>query len=132
MSNYVKIGLAIAAFVGAFVIFQVATTTSKPLTPQEKRDQLDKQVAELKKSLPQKVHPLVTWFDVEAGDDRIIYKYQVEASQSTIVGRKKQMQDELKKSSLVWAAKFMMPSDTKIEIKLYDEKKVYACKLELD
>ena len=68
-----------AVFVAVFVASLVCFGAAKPQTPQEVQAQVEKEVADLKPTLPREVHPIVTWFDVEARWHTIVYKYKVRA-----------------------------------------------------
>jgi hypothetical protein len=131
VNNLVKLAAIVAVFLAAFGGFQAYSVMSRPRTPQEIQAQLERDVANLKGTLPQKVHPMVTWFDVEAGDQTIIYKYQIHASYSAISSKQKQLEEEMAHSPLVWAAMLMLPSDVKAQAKLYDDNKNYVFTIDL-
>src|SRR5262249_34979876 len=104
----------------------------KPQSPEEVQAQLEKQVASLKPTLPQKVHPMVTWFDVEAEPQTIIYKYKVEASYSTLQAKEAEMKEQMKGSWAGWAATMMLPRGVKAKCKIYDQNKNYVFSLDLN
>ena len=132
MNSAGKIALVGGLFVAVFVGSQALFVVGRPQTPEEAQAQLEKQVASLKQTLPQKVHPLVTWFDVEAEDQTIIYKYKVEASYSALSSKEDQMREQLKGSWAGWAVTVMLPRGTKAKCKIYDENKTYVFTLDLN
>src|SRR6185295_18526872 len=98
MSTSTKTLLAVvAAAVVGFLLMQafLQWPTSKPLTTEERRAQLDDMVAGVKPTLPMKVHPLVTWFDIKAEKDMIVYKYKIHVQRNNVVSKRGQMEAEL-------------------------------------
>jgi hypothetical protein len=131
VNNLLKVGAIVAVFLAAFGGFQAYSALSRPRTPQEIQAQLERDVANLKETLPQKVHPMVTWFDVEAGQQTIIYKYQIHASRSAVMAKRKELEEQMAHSPLVWAAMLMLPSDVKAQCDLYDDNKSYMFSIDL-
>ena len=132
MGSVGKVALVGGIFVAVFVASQAFFLVGHEQTPEEKQAQLEKQVASLKETLPQKVHPIVTWFDVEAGDQTIIYKYQVEVPRSALMNKEDEMREQMKNSWAGWACTLMLPRGVKAKAKLYDENKNYAYTLDLN
>ena len=120
-----------AVFVAAFVAAQTAFN-AKPQSPQELQAQVEKEVADLKTTLPREVHPIVTWFDVEARWHTIVYKYKVRAPREVIVAKKKELETQLKGSLMLGAATMLMPKDVKMLYELYDGGGSYIYTLDLD
>jgi hypothetical protein len=117
-----------AAFVGAGVFF----TGAHPQSPQEAQAQLEKDVAAVKKSLPQDYGPAVTWFDAEAQWHTIVYKYKIHAPREVVVAKKKELEAQLKSSMLLQTAMYMMPKDVKMKYEMYDDGGHFIYTLDLD
>ena len=132
MGKVAKVVAGGGVFLGSFVVFQMFSGCMRPPTPQETQAQLDKEVAKLKPTLPKKVHPMVTWFDVESGPQTIIYKYKIHAPRSTVMAKRADMEKEMKNSSMIGLAKLMLPKGTKIQCDLYDEREAFLFSLDLD
>ncbi len=132
MGNVAKVVLGLVAFAGAFVAMQVCTSLARPQTPKEIQAQIEKEVAEIKPTLPKKVHPVVTWFDIEAGKQTIIYKYKIDAPREVILNKRADMEAELKKGLTGWAAQMMMPRGVKMRCELYDMQQNYLYAIDLD
>ena len=132
MGNAGKVALVGGIFVAVFVASQALFVLGRPQTPEEAQAQLEKQVASIKQTLPQKVHPMVTWFDVEAEDQTIIYKYQVEAPYSALSSKEADMKEQLKGSWAGWAATMMLPRGVKARCKIYDQNRTYVFTLDLN
>jgi hypothetical protein len=132
MGKLGKILLVVGIFVAVFAGSQVFFVVGKPQTPEEVQAQLEKQVASLKPTLPQKVHPLVTWFDVEAEPQTIVYKYKVDASYSSLQAKEDEMKSQMKGSWAGWAATIMLPRGVKAKCKIYDQYQNYVFSLDLN
>jgi hypothetical protein len=132
MGNAGKVAIVGGIFVAVFVASQALFVLGRPQSPEEAQAQLEKQVASLKETLPQKVHPMVTWFDVEAEDHTIVYKYKVEASYTMLSRKEADMKEQLQGSWAGWAATMMLPSGVKAKCKIYDENKTYVFTLDLN
>lgn len=132
MGKILTVVIGGAVFIAAFVAAQVLSGAAKPQTPQELQAQIEKEVADLKPTLPREVHPIVTWFDVEARWHTIVYKYKVRAPREVIVAKKKELETQLKGSLLLGAATMMMPKDVKMLYELYDGGGDYLYTLDLD
>jgi hypothetical protein len=126
VNNAVKVLLAVAAFAGAFVGSQALYKMSRPRTSQEIQADVDRDVANLKSTLPQDVHPMVTWFDVASGSETIIYKYKVKVPRSALMARRKEMEKELEHGFAGWAVAVMLPRDVHAQAEFYDQNGSYA------
>jgi hypothetical protein len=123
----------IAAVTGIFfAVFLGSQTVFRPKSPKEIQANLERDVAKIKETLPQQVHPLVTWFDVEAGRQTIIYKYKLHAPRALIMNKRREMEKELKSSLTIGVAKFMIPSGVKMQCELYDEHGSFMFSIDLD
>jgi hypothetical protein len=130
-----KIATVIVAgclFLGTFVVAEVISLSSKPQTPQEVQAEVEKQAAEIRKTLPKDEGGYVTWFDCEAEWHTIVYKYKIHAPRSLVVSKKKDIEAQLKGSMLLGAAKWMMPKDVKTRFELYDDSGSYIYTLDTD
>jgi hypothetical protein len=132
MGKVVMIVLGVGAFAGAFAAFQAGMILARPQTPKEVQAQLEKDVASIKQTLPQKVHPLVTWFDVEAGRQTIIYKYKIHAPREVVLAKRTQMETELKNSGTISAARALVPKGVRLRCELYDEHQSFLYGIDLD
>ena len=130
MSNVIKIVGGVGIFAMAFLVAQLVFRP--PPTPKEIQAQVDEEVAQLKPTLPQQVHPMVTWFDVESGPRMIIYKYQIHGSRSAVMSKREELEAEMKKSPVMWAAKMMMPRGVSMRCELYDDNKQFMFAIDLD
>jgi hypothetical protein len=119
-------GLFVMVFLVAQLFFR------PPPSPREVQAQIDDEVARLKPTLPQDVHLMVTWFDVDSGPRMIIYKYRIHATRSSIMSKREEMEAEMKKSPMIWAAKLMMPKGVSMRCELYDDNKQYMFAIDLD
>jgi hypothetical protein len=115
-----------------FATFLATQTLFRPKTQKEIQADLERDVANLKKTLPQEVHPLVTWFDVEAGRQTIIYKYKIKAPRSVIMNKREEMERDLKGSVAVAAAKFMLPRGVKMRCDLFDQRGTFLFGIDCD
>jgi hypothetical protein len=115
-----------------FATFLCTQTLLRPKTPKEIQANLERDVAKIKATLPQKVHPMVTWFDVEAGRQTIVYKYKLHASRAVILSKRSEMEKELKSSLTIGAAKLLMPSGVRMQCDLYDEHGTFLFGIDLD
>jgi hypothetical protein len=131
VSNAVKVLIAVVVFVGAFVGSQAFYKMTRTRTPQEIQAQVEQDVASLKPTLPQEVHPLVTWFDIEAGPQTMIYKYKVKAPRATIVAKRAEMEAEMAHGFTSWAITMMLPRDVHAQAELYDQNGKYVYTLDL-
>ncbi len=120
------------AFVLAFAASLVFFSPGRPQTPQDAQAELEKNVASLKKTLPQECGPSVTWFDVEARWHTMVYKYKVHIPREVLVANKKQLESQLKSNMVLGAAKMMMPGNAKMICELYDGGGGYVYTLDLD
>jgi len=127
-----KVAVVGGIFVAVFVASQAFYAVGRPQSPEETQAQLEKQVASLKQTLPQKVHPVVTWFDVEAEDQTIIYKYQVEASYSQLSSKEEDMKEQLKGSWAGWLVTMSLPRGVKAKCKIYDQNRTYVFSIDLN
>jgi hypothetical protein len=132
MGNAAKVAIAGGVFLAVFLASQAFLYVARPKTPQETQAELEEQVASMKKSLPQKVHPIVTWFDVEAGPQTIIYKYKIDAPRAQILAKREEMEEQMKHGLMGWAVKMMMPSGVSARCELYDEHGSYLYSIDLD
>jgi len=132
MGKVLSLATGGVAFLLAFVASLVFFSPGHPQTPQEAQAQLERDVAGIKKTLPQECGPSVTWFDAEARWHTIVYKYKVRIPREVIVANKKQLEAQLKSSMVLGAAKFMMPSNAKMICELYDDGGGYIYTLDLD
>ncbi len=132
MGKILTVAVGSVAFVLAFVASLAFFSPGRPQTPQEAQAQLEKDVAGIKKTLPQECGPSVTWFDVEARWHTIVYKYKVRIPREVIVANKKQLESQLKSSMVLGAAKFMSPGNAKMICELYDDGGGYIYTLDLD
>jgi hypothetical protein len=130
VTNLIKIVGGVGVFAAAFLVAQLFFRP--PPSPKEVQAQVDEEVAKLKPTLPQKVHPMVTWFDVESGPRTIIYKYQIHAARTTVMSKREEMEAEMKKSPMIWAAKLMMPQGVSMRCELYDDNRDYMFAIDLD
>jgi hypothetical protein len=130
VTNLIKIVGGVGVFAMAFLVAQLFFRA--PPSAKEVQAQVDEEVARLKPTLPQQVHPMVTWFDVESGPRMIIYKYQLHASRSQVMAKREEMEAELKKSPMIWAAKLMMPQGVTMRCELYDNNRDYMFGIDLD
>ena len=126
MGNVGKIALVGGIFAAVFAGSQAFMAGSRQLSPKELHEELEKQVASLKPTLPQKVHPIVTWFDADVDDDTVIYKYQVDAPYSALSAKEEEMKQQLKGSWVGWAATAVLPRGAKLRAKIYDQNKNYV------
>ncbi len=132
MGTVVRVVAAGGAFLAAFAVSHGVMNLARPLTPKEKQDRLEQSVASMKKNLPQQVHPIVIWFDVEAGNQALIYKYKILASRETIMARRSHMEKEMKGSMVGWAAKWLLPEGVRVQCDLYDENESFMYSLDLE
>jgi hypothetical protein len=119
-------------FVGAFVGAQAFFFAGRTQSPEEVQAQLDKEVVALKKNLPQQVDSRVTWFDVETKDRKLIYKDQVAAPRGLVMSKQKELEDQLKQSTMIGLGRMMLPQGVKLRFELYDEEKSYMFSIDLD
>lgn len=126
MGTFLKVAFAAVLFVGIFAGSLVVFQATQPLSGKELQERIDKDVVQVKKTLPQKVHPMVTWFDVESGPKTIIYKYQVHVPRSALMGKRDEMEQQLKGSFTSWAVSLMLPRGAKAQAALYDDNMRYA------
>jgi hypothetical protein len=108
-------------FLGTFVVAEVVSVASKPATPQEIQAQIEKEAAEIKKTLPRDEGEYVTWYDIDTSWQTLIYKYKIHAPREVVVGKKKELEQQLKGSMMLGAAKWMMPKGVKLRFELYDD-----------
>ena len=132
MGKLAAVVLAGCICLAAFVVVEVVSLTARPPTPHEIQVQLEQDVAQLKPTLPQDEGPLVTWFDVEAEWQTMVYKYKVHAQRDLVVAKKKELESQLKGSMVLGAAKMMMPKGVKVKYELYDDRGAYIYTLDLD
>ncbi|HVS39469.1 MAG TPA: hypothetical protein VMS17_28180 [Gemmataceae bacterium] len=117
---------------GTFAVAEVAFFAARPKSPQELQVEIEKQVAEVKATLPQKEGDLVTWLDIEARWQTIVYKYKIHAPRDLVVAKKKDIESQTKGSLMLGAAKMMMPKGVHLEAELYDDYGSYIYTLDLD
>lgn len=108
-------------FLGTFVVAEVVSVASRPATPQEIQAQIEKDVAQIKPTLPKDEGDYVTWFDVDAQWQTIVYKYKIHAPREIVVSKKKDLEGQLKGSLVLGAAKMLMPKGVKMKFELYDD-----------
>src|SRR5262249_25123951 len=132
MGNLVKVAIAGGVFLAVFLVSQLFFLAARPRSPQETQAELEKQVASVKQTLPMQVHPIVTWFDVEAAPQTVIYKYKIHAPRAQVMARRAEMEEQMKGSMAGWLAKLTLPSGTSIQCELYDENGSYLYRLDLD
>jgi hypothetical protein len=121
-----------AVFLATFVVGEVVSISSRPKTPQEIQAELEKDVAEVRKTLPKEEGDVVTWFDVEAQWQTIVYKYKIHAPRELVVQKKKELEAQMKNNMMLGAAKMMMPKGVKMKHELYDGGGSYIYTLDLD
>ena len=130
-----KIG-AIVVFgcvtLATFVVAEVVTFTSKPQTPQEIQAEIEKQAVEIRKTLPQSQGDVVTWYDIEARWQTIVYKYRIHAPRDLVVARRQEIESQTKGSIMLTAAKAMMPKGVHLKAELYDDGGSFIYTLDLD
>jgi hypothetical protein len=126
MRTAATVVIVIALFAGVFLGSQGVMYLTKPLSPEELQARIETDVKNLKPTLPQKVHPIVTWFDVEAGQHTIIYKYQVHVPRSVLMSKRTEMEQQMKGSFTSFAVSMMLPRGAKAQAALYDDDKRYA------
>ena len=134
MTTSTKILLVVVAAGVGFLLMQLFLHLpgGAPLTPEQRQAQINEMVDGVKSTLPRKVHPNVTWFDVKAEKDRIVYLYKIHAPRATVMSRRTQMEADLKKSTMAWLAKAAMPSGVGIKCELYDENQSFLYGIVLD
>jgi hypothetical protein len=98
MGKILTVVIGGAVFVAVFGASLVFFGAAKPQAPQEVQAQVEKEVADLKPTLPREVHPIVTWFDVEARWHTIVYKYKIRAPREVIVAKKKELETQLREA----------------------------------
>lgn len=126
MRTVATIVVVIAVFAGVFAGTQGVLYLTRPLSSEELQARIEQDVANLKPTLPQKVHPIVTWFDVEADRHTIVYKYQVHVPRSVLMGKRREMEEQMKGSFTSFAVSMMLPRGAKAQAALYDDDKRYA------
>jgi hypothetical protein len=132
VSNVIKGLLVVAVFVGAFFGSQAFYNLSRPLSSKEIKARLEQDVANIKPTLPQDVHPLVTWFDVEARQTTIVYKYRVKAPRSAMLSKRAELEGQMQGSLAVRAALLMLPRGASAQCELYDQNGGYLYTLDLN
>jgi hypothetical protein len=132
MGNAVKVAIAGGVFLAVFLLSQVFFYAARPRSPEETQAELEQQVASLKQTLPQKVHPIVTWFDVEAGQQTIIYKYKIHAPRAQVMAKRTDLEEQMKGSWAGWAAKLTLPRGVDVKCELYDDNGSYMFSLDLE
>jgi hypothetical protein len=118
-----KAGVAIVAvcvFLATFVVAEVVSWAAHEPTPHEIQEQIEKEVAQVKPTLPKDEGDYVTWFDIDSEWQTIVYKYKIHADRSLVVAKKKDLEAQIKGSMLLGAAKMMMPKGVKTRFELYD------------
>jgi hypothetical protein len=126
VGTFAKVAIVVALFGGAFLGSQALYQASRPLTEKELEAALERQVEQVKPTLPQDVHPMVTWFDVEARGDTIVYKYRVHTTRSALLSKRKELREQMQGSFTSWAVSMMLPRGAKAEAALYDDNGTYA------
>jgi len=119
-----KIGIVIVAgclCLGTFVVAELVSLSYRPATPHEIQAQIEKEAAEIKKTLPKEEGEYVTWFDIDTEWQTLVYKYKIHAPREVVVAKKKELEGQLKSSMLIGAAKWMMPKGVKMKFELYDD-----------
>jgi hypothetical protein len=132
MGKIVTVVIGGAVFLAAFVAAQVFFVAGKPQTPQDVQTQVEKEVASVKPTLPKDIGPAVTWFDIEAQWQTIVYKYKVHVPREVVVAKKKELEAQVKGSMLLGAAKFLMPKEVKMKYELYDDGGSFIYTLDID
>ncbi len=130
-----KIGAVIVfgcVALGTFVVAEVVAFNSRPQTPQEIQAEIEKDVAEIRKTLPQNEGDRVTWFDAEARRQTIVYKYKIHAPRELVVEKRKDIEAQMKGSMMLAAAKAMMPKGVHLEAELYDDGGSLIYSMDLD
>ena len=132
MSRVLPILIGGALFIGAFIAAQAFFVVGRPQTPQQQQAQLEKEVASVKTTLPKDIGAAVTWYDVEAQWQTIVYKYKIHAPRDVVVAKKKELEAQVKGSMMLGAAMFLMPKDVKMKYELYDDSGSFIYTLDLD
>lgn len=117
---------------GTFVVAEVVSFTSKPPTPQEIQAEIEKDVADVRKTLPQNQGDAVTWFDAEAEWQTIVYKYKIHAPREVVVAKRQEIESQTKGNLMLKAAKAMMPKGVHLKAELYDDGGSIIYTLDLD
>jgi hypothetical protein len=132
MGKILTIVIGGAVFLAAFVGAQVFFAAAKPMTPREVQAQIEREVARAKTTLPKDCGPNVTWFDVEAEWHTIVYKYKSHVPREVVVAKKKELEALMKNSTMLAAAKFLMPKDVKVKYEFYDDGGQFIYTLDID
>jgi hypothetical protein len=122
----------VCVLLGTFVVAEVVAVTSRPQTPQEIQAEVEKQVAEVRPTLPRNEGDLVTWFDVEARWHTIVYKYKIHAPREVVIEKKKDIESQTKGNLALGAAKMMMPKGVHLQAELYDDNGSFIYNIDLD
>ena len=117
---------------GTFAAAEVISFVSRPQTPREIQAEIEKQVAEIRPTLPRNEGDLVTWFDVEARWQTIVYKYKIHAPRDIVVAKKKDIESSVKGNLMLGAAKAMMPKGVHLQAELYEDDGSFIYNMDLD
>jgi hypothetical protein len=132
MQTFVKLIAGGMVFIMVFLVSSAFLAPKKPQSRREIQAQIEQEVARLKPTLPQQVHPMVTWIDVEAEPQTIIYKYKVHASRDAILSKRADMEQELKHGWAGWAAKMTLPEGVSMKCEIFDENRSYLFTIEIE
>jgi len=95
-----------------------AGSANSPCTANLMQAGFGSDVTLLKRMLPRKCGPGVTWFDIEARDNEIIYKYRLELDRDVIESHRLAMRMPLSQQGALFSR--LIGKDVRIRLEIYD------------